>query len=365
MRLSRQTILINGRFLEQPVTGVQRYAREVLGSLDDLLESGWIDRERFQLVCLASRAARAVPDWKWIRVEIVGRWTGNLWEQVDLPRAARGQLCFSPANVGPFFLSGQVVTIHDTSVFAIPQAYSLPFRWKHRVLYNRLGQTARMILTVSEFSKRELARWCGLPTGRIRVIPEGREHILRIPADSTVFERLKIGLKPYFLCVGSNSPHKNFGVVLDALSRLKHKDFEVIIAGGDFSRVFQSPTRIMPENARRVGYLQDAELRALYQNAAGFIFPSLYEGFGLPPLEAMTCGCPVLCSNATSLPEVGGDAVLYFDPLNADELARLMEQLAAEPGLQSALRQKGARRAEQFSWQATARATWEALRLGS
>ena len=361
MSPTSQTILINGRFLDQPETGVQRYSREVLRAMDNLLASGWIDREGYRLVCLAPHSARNLPDWKWIQMETVGRRTGNLWEQLDLPWAARGRLCFSPANVGPYFLPGQVVTIHDVSVFAVPQAYSLPFRWKHRILFRRLGQTARTILTVSEFSKRELVRWCGIPAGKIRVIPEGREHILRAPADSTVFERLRIGVKPYFLCVGSNSPHKNFGVVLEAMARLERKDFEVIIAGGDFGRIFQTQTHVLPENARRVGYLQDAELRALYQRAAGFIFPSLYEGFGLPPLEAMTCGCPVLCSNASSLPEVGGDAVRYFDPTDAGELARQMEQLAATPGLQAELREKGARQAELFSWQKAAQATWAAF----
>ena len=361
MSPTQQTLFINGRFLEQPVTGVQRYSREVLRALDDLLVSGWIDRERYRFICLASRAARDLPPWKWIRVETVGRRTGNLWEQLDLPWAARGRLCFSPANVGPYFLPGQVVTIHDASVFAMPQAYSLPFRWKHRTLYRRLGQTARTILTVSEFSKRELVRWCGILPAKIRVIPEGREHILRVPADATVFERLNIGSLPYFLCVGSNSPHKNFGVVLEALARLECKDFEVIIAGGDFAKVFQAQAQPLPENARRVGYLQDAELRALYQRAAGFIFPSLYEGFGLPPLEAMTCGCPVLCSNASSLPEVGGAALRYFDPTDAAQLAQQMAQLASDPALQAELRRKGTRQAELFSWAKTAQATWEVL----
>jgi glycosyltransferase involved in cell wall biosynthesis len=361
MSPTQQTLFINGRFLEQPVTGVQRYSREVLRALDGLLASEQIDRERYQLVCLASCAARDLPNWKWIRVETVGRRTGNLWEQLDLPWAARGRLCFSPANVGPYFLTGQVVTVHDASVFAVPRAYSLPFRWKHRILFRRLGQTARTILTDSEFSKRELVRWCGISAAKIRVIPLGREHILRAPADSTVFERLRIGSRPYFLCVGSNSPHKNFSVVLEALARLERKDFEVIIAGGDFARVFQAQDHALPENARRVGYLQDAELRALYQRSVGFIFPSLYEGFGLPPLEAMTCGCPVVCSNASALPEVGGDAVRYFDPADAGELADQMEQLAADSVLQAALRAKGARQAERFSWEKTAQATWQAL----
>ncbi len=361
MSPATQTLLINGRFLEQPITGVQRYSREVLCALDNWLATGWIDNERYQLICLASRAAHDVPNWKRIRLETVGRHTGNLWEQLDLPLAACGRQCFSPANVGPYFLPGQVVTIHDASVFAFPQAYSLPFRWKHRILFCHLGKTARTILTDSEFSKHELVRWCGIPPAKIQIIPLGREHILRVPSDPGVFERLRIGSRPYFMCVGSNSPHKNFGVVLEALARLEQRNFEVIIVGGNFDRVFQSQAYPLPENARRVGYLQDSELRALYQRAAGFIFPSSYEGFGLPLLEAMTCGCPVICSRAASLPEVGGDAVLYFDPADAGELASQMERLAADPALQAELREKGTSRAEQFSWTGTAKAVWEVI----
>ena len=245
--------------------------------------------------------------------------------------------------MGPFFLPGQVVTIHDASVFAVPQAYSFLFRWKHRILARQMGQTARTILTVSEFSKRELVRWCRIPAGQNPGHPDGQgAYPARTGRSDGIFERLQIGDSPYFLCVGSNSPHKNFGVVLEALARLKHMNFEVIIAGGDFTRVFQAQSHALPENVRRVGYLEDAELRALYQRAAGFIFPSFYEGFGLPPLEAMTCGCPVLCSNASSLPEVGGEAVLYFDPADAGQLARLMEQLAADPALQAELRRERA-----------------------
>lgn len=361
MNSTSRTIFINGRFLEQPVTGVQRYCRELLRALDEQLASGQLDSHGFRVVCLASRAARDLPDWKWIQLQTVGQRTGNLWEQLDLPWAARGAVCFSPANAGPYFLPGQVVTIHDASVFAVPQAYSLPFRWKHRTLFRRLGQTARAVLTVSEHSRRELVRWCGIRPEKIRVIAEGREHILRVAADPAVFERLGAGSRPYFLCVGSNSPHKNFSLVLAALARLERQDFDLIIAGGDFSRVFQGQAYALPANARRVGYLPDADLRALYQRAAGFIFPSFYEGFGLPPLEAMTCGCPVLCSNASSLPEVGGDAVLYFDPTDAAQLAGLMERLAADPDLQAGLRQKGACQAEKFSWQSAARETWEVL----
>ena len=356
-----QTIWINGRFLEQPVTGVQRYSREVLNALDEFLSSQALPGQTHRLVCLASQAARDIPNWKNIAFKVVGQRTGNLWEQIDLPLAIRGGVCFSPANVGPFFLSGQVVTIHDASVYAVPQAYSLAFRWKHQVLFRRLGKTARSIITVSEFSRQELARWCDIPLQKIQTIPEGCEHILRTGEDSSVFERLQVGSKPYFLCVGSNSPHKNFDLVLQALSQLEHTAFELIIVGGDFNKVFKGQVHSLPPTARRVGYLKDSELRALYRRSAGFIFPSLYEGFGLPPLEAMACGCPVLCSNAASLPEVGGKAALYFDPYDASGLAWQMQRLAADAALQADLRARGLLQAEQFTWEKTARATWKIL----
>lgn len=348
---------VNGRFLQQPLTGVQRYARELLRAVDQLIEAGEIAPSALQVTCLTPPGVVSDENWKHIAVRASGRLPGNLWEQVDLAWGGRDGVLFSPCNTGPFLTAGQVVTLHDASVFAFPNAYSRSFRLKYQVLMRRFGKTARKIITVSQFSKIELARWCGIDPEKIEVIPHGHEHLNRVTADPSIFKRASIGEKPYLLMVGSSSPHKNAAGVFNALDLLKRTDFEVVMAGGAFPRVFNGQQVALPVNVCQVGYVSNQELRALYENARGFIFPSFYEGFGIPVLEAMAFGCPVISSNAASLPEVGGEAVLYFDPANPQEIAEKIACLVDQPDLQTELREMGSRQLEKFSWQQTARQT--------
>lgn len=354
-------ITINGRFLEQPVTGVQRYSLELLGALDALLAQQPAKARSTALRCLTPPGCTHLPAWNFLDIQTVGHLSGNLWEQVDLPRAARGQLLFSPANIGPYLAPRQVVTIHDPSVFAVPYAYSFLFRLKYRTLIRRLGQIALRIITVSEFSRRELGRWCGIPAQRIQVIYEGHEHILRHPPDESIFDRHSIGQRPYFLTVGSNSPHKNFATAAAAFDMARLPAVDLVVTGGEFSKVFKTPALPAAGSLVRTGYLSDAELRALYQRAVGLIYPSRYEGFGLVPLEAMACGCPVICSSAASLPEVCGDAVLYSPPDDAAQFSAHLQRLLADPALRARLSAAGRAQAARFTWQQAARETWNVL----
>ena len=133
------------------------------------------------------------------------------------------------------------------------------------------------------------------------------------------------------------------------------------MAGGSFSKVFAKTNSIESPNILHLGYVTNEQLRALYENATAFVFPSLYEGFGLPPLEAMACGCPVLCSNRASLPEVCGDAALYFDPMNTPEIISRISELMGNPELQSALKAKGWEQASLYTWEQAARQLVEAI----
>lgn len=348
---------VNGRFLQQPLTGVQRYAREMLRAVDQIIEAGEIDPGTLQITCLTPPGVISDGNWKHIATRASGRLPGNLWEQLDLAYSSRDGVLFSPCNTGPFLTVGQVVTLHDASVFAFPNAYSRLFRLKYQVLMRRFGKTARKVITVSQFSKKELVRWCGIEPEKIEVIPHGHEHLNRVTSDTSIFKRANIGAKPYLLMVGSSSPHKNAAGVFTALDLLKRTDFEVVMAGGVFPRVFNGQPVALPVNVHQVGYVSNSELRALYENALGFIFPSFYEGFGIPVLEAMAFGCPVISSNAASLPEVGGDAVLYFDPADPQDIAEKIACLVDQPGLRASLREKASQQIEKFSWQQTARQT--------
>jgi glycosyltransferase involved in cell wall biosynthesis len=358
--LTAKTIFINGRFLTQPVTGVQRHSLELLRHIDLILADGTLSQVA-RFVCLAPREKFAHPGWENIEIRLVGVNTGNLWEQIDLPMYARGEMLFSPANIGPCYYRNQVVTFHDASVFAVPEAYSWSFRAKYSYVFRQLSQRARRILTVSDFSGQQLARYLKIAPARFTVIPNGSNHLDVIEPDTQILQRNHLTKGSYLFMVASQSAHKNLRNVFEALKLVK-TDIKVVAAGGSFKRVFQDTgVQEYPANVQILGYINDRELKALYENALGFIFPSTYEGFGLPMLEAMRCGCPVLCSNAASLPEVAGEAALYFDPHQVDDIARVFNDFLSTPQLHEELRLKGLQQAARFEWSATAQQTLEVL----
>jgi glycosyltransferase involved in cell wall biosynthesis len=356
------TIFINGRFLTKSITGVQRYAIELLSQMDVLLEKA--EYHDLKLVCLVSSELDTLPEWKNLETRKVGFNRGNVWEQIDLPFYARGRLLFSPANTGPLYYSNQVITFHDASIFAMPEAYSRAFRAKYWFVFKNLVRIARLILTDSHFSQQELAHYLKVPPERFSVILLGGDHFKKIQPDLTILQKYGLSKGTYLLTVASQSRHKNFDRVLDA-ARVVKPDVGFIAVGGSFRQVFQKSYEMeqqaMLPNFRALGYVNDNELIALYENALGYIFPSMYEGFGLPVLEAMNCDCPVLCSTAASLPEVGGEAVLYFDPLDTDSLVAVIERFLADPTLMADLRVKGREHAKGFIWKKTARETLDAL----
>ena len=350
-----QTIFINGRFLSQPVTGVQRYAQELLHYFDILLTE-----EKFhniRLICLAPKTEFINPVWNNIEIRKVGINQGNLWEQFDLVFYAKGHLLFSPANTGPFYYSNQAITIHDASVFRMPEAYSFAFRTKYAFIIKCFSRIARLNLTDSRFSQQELSHFLGVDEERFKVVLLGGDHFRNIQADASVLQKHGLIQNGYFFTVASQSLHKNFGAIVRAAEEFDG-DIQFVAAGGNFNKVFQrtEPVKI-PSNLHLMGYINDNELKALYENALGFIYPSFYEGFGLPVLEAMICGCPVLCSSAASLPEVGGQAALYFDPLEINMMFEAIRRFLSDPGLRNKLQELGYEHVAKFTWENTARQT--------
>ena len=358
---SPQTIYINGRFLSQPATGVQRYAVELVRAWDGMLSRGEIKDHDWRIELLTPRLHGIIPQFNCIPVRQVGMLQGNRWEQVELPWHARGKFLFNPCNTGPGFKRDQAVTIHDASVFAVPHSYSLAFRIKYKIIISILSRSAAPIFTDSSFSRDELAKFCHVNPGRFQVVPLAADHILYTQPDEDVFQKHGMGSKPFFLAVGSNAPHKNLTVLAQALALLSDPNFDGVIAGGDFKKVFQTGQLASQDALKRIGYVSEGELKALYQRAEALVFPSLYEGFGLPPLEAMACGCPVICAKAASLPEVCGDAALYFNPHDPRDLADKLLALINDRALQDDLRKKGYSQAQKFTWSKTGQQTWAAL----
>lgn len=349
-------VYVNGRFLSHPITGVERFAAEVISALDKLLghcPTAHLSQGRVQL--LVPQNACKELSLHYIRTRRIGRLKGHLWEQLELLAASSDGVLVGLANTGPLWHRRQLITIHDASVFANPGNFSLAFRSWYRLLIPRLGRRAKKILTVSEFSKGELIRYCEFPETKIEVVYNGVDHIIREPADAYFVSGRNIIPGNYLLCVATSSPNKNIGLVTDALQFLDGVDLDLVTVGGTNSKVFSESSLSRNRRVHELGYVSDRQLRALYENALCFVFPSLYEGFGIPALEAMACGCPVIVARTSALPESCGNAALYCDPRDPHDLAVKLRSVLEDEQLRDRLRRAGHARVEQFSWETCAR----------
>jgi len=344
---------INGRFLGRSVTGVDRFAGEWLRAVDRLRQAGDPCAAPLDIRLLVPRGVEPPAGLATIPCDVVGRLHGHAWEQLELPVAARDGWLVNLCNSGPLATRRQLVVIHDVATFRVGEAYSRAFRaWYGRMvpwLYRRAGRVA----TVSRFSRSEMAELFG-PRDDVIVLPEGVDHVRGATADPSILDRHGLRQRPYVLAVSSQSPHKNFSAVVAAVQSIGDAPFDVVVAGGQNPKVFGGGAPL-PDFVRYVGYVSDAELVALYRNAACFVFPSRYEGYGLPPVEAMACGCPVLAARAASMPEVLGEAAIYFDPGDPAELAARLTDLMADASERERRKQLGLNHVEGLKWEVAAR----------
>jgi glycosyltransferase involved in cell wall biosynthesis len=355
-------VALNGRFLSQRVTGVQRHARELVRALDQLLQHDHEAGRELEFLLLTPPGAESNLELSRIETRQVGRLRGQLWEQIELPLYGRNSLLVNLANTAPTVGWDQMVMIHDASVFAVPEAYSVSFRLWYRSMLPHWAHRARLVLTNSEFSRTELSQWLRISADKVRVVGGGHEHILRTPPDDGVLGRNGLGRRPYVLGVSSLSRHKNLEAVRATSELLGSVACDYVLVGPANPRVFGYTLRDAPSQVIHLGYVTDAELRALYSHAACLLYPSRYEGFGIPPLEAMACGCPVVTSRAASLPEVCGDAALYADPDDVRQIATAVRRLLCEEGLGDELRRRGREQAKRWSWARSAGSTLSAVR---
>lgn len=306
---------INGRFLTQRITGVQRYAREMTLALDQLLQEKPSDHSEYTILAPKNIIDR-LP-CKRIQFKVCGHLSGHLWEQIELPYYAKDGYLLNFCNCAPLIKKNQAVTIHDAAIAAFPAAYSWKFRLWYRIMYTVLGKHLNTIFTVSNFSRSELNKYFGIPKEKIHVTYNGVEHLKAIQPDDRILAKIP---KDYVLAVSSQNPTKNFKLVLEVAEQLP--DIHFVIAGGSNAKVFTGKKEKALANVHYVGYVSDQELVALYRHARVFVYPSLYEGFGIPPLEAMLNGCPVIAAEKASLPEVLESNVLYCNPFYKKDLER-------------------------------------------
>src|SRR3954464_14343636 len=238
---------------------------------------------------------------------------GQAWEQLLLPAAAmrrKARAIYNPANLAPLAWRSNVVQIHDAVALRHPEWYSPAYvRWQRAVM-PRIARRAKLVITVSEFSRAELIEFLGVPGERIRVVPGGVDARFSAPIDpDPVRTRLRL-TKPYVLAVGDRGPRKNLAALRPAIPLLRKEGIELVLAGG--GRGHQLGAAL--DGARDLGYVADDDLPALYAGARAFALPSLHEGFGLTVLEAMAAGVPVVASGRGALPEVVPGAGVVADP---------------------------------------------------
>ncbi|MBE0428831.1 MAG: glycosyltransferase family 4 protein [Thermoleophilia bacterium] len=364
---------INGRSIFRQLTGVQHYAREVTRALLDL-ESGvrftvFSGREGRRNESGLPLATSALPAG--------GPGRGLVWEQTVLRKMAKKadiDVLFNPANVAPLYppVPG-VVTIHDLTFLLFPEYFSRGFALYYRAAVPLIARQASRVITDSESTRMDLENRLGLPSGKISVIPLGVSPAFRRRVTRKEMEevRRRHGLPArFFLSVSSLEPRKNLRGVLEAYRLLPDEvtDGHKLVIAGTGNRIFAEAgmagalNRLRPGSLYSPGYLPAGDLPAVYRMATALVFPSFYEGFGLPVLEAMAASTPVITSNRSSLPEVAGNAAVLIDPDNREELAAAMELVASDSGTRNLLMERGKKRAAKFTWQKTAKSTLEVLR---
>jgi len=286
-----------------------------------------------------------------------------LWDVVPIPHRwmfpEKMDLSIFFNYVVPPNIDGKVITtIHDMTCLRFPETVKQGTlgRLKRGISYSL--ERSDHILTISEFSKREIMELLSVPEEKISVI-SCAFSLNGTGADWRQIEEKWQLRKPYLLYVGTIEPRKNLTRLLKAFSLLKRENsipHQLVLAGGkgwNNEEIYRTAKEM--ENVIFTGYISEEEKIALYQNAEVFLFPSIYEGFGIPPLEAMTCGCPVVCANAASLPEVVGDAARLVDPLDEADIAQGIWEVLSNEELRNQMREAGYRQAKKYSWNNSAK----------
>jgi glycosyltransferase involved in cell wall biosynthesis len=292
-----------------------------------------------------------------------------LWQQSLALRQLKADWYLANFFLPPFLPCRGAVVVHDLSFRAHPEYFPRTVAWYMRWLTGWAMQQARRILTVSEFSRQELCRFYPVDPAKVVVVPNGvgTEFQPASPATAAADQAIlaRYGLRtPYILALGNIHPRKNLARMLEAYGCLRQqRDAAPAMVWAGMPR-WDSSELLRQARAAGViltGFVAQADLPALYRQATMLVYPSLYEGFGLPPLEAMACGAPVVTSNTTSLPEVVAEAALLVDPTNTEEIMAAMARLLDDASLRQHLQQAGLARAAEFSWTRTAQSLLASL----
>jgi glycosyltransferase involved in cell wall biosynthesis len=354
----------DGRAFVSPAAGVRRYVTNVVTALLSL-------DEPIEVIALGGPGSDALPANVGFCADPAHPPTNLGWTLVGLPRAAARagvSLIHAPAYTAPFWSRAPVVlTIHDVSYELYPEWYPYRRDWMRRAFYRRSAHAAAQIMTVSEFSASEIVKAYGIPRQRIAVVPLGVEAHSFGPADRATACQLPTEVvAPFLLHVGDLHERRNLGVIVEAMFEARRHfgsapALSLVLAGVDRGVGDALCALAEEQGARdavvRLGPVGEPLLRSLYHCATALVYPSLYEGFGLPLLEAMASGTPVIASRAAAIPEVVADAGMLVEPEDTAAWADAIVKVVNDEHLREQLRTRGLARASTFTWERTARAT--------
>jgi glycosyltransferase involved in cell wall biosynthesis len=355
------SLVVNGRFLSQELSGVQRYALELTRAL---VASGADLR-------VACPADVTIPEELSDVTVRVGHLRGHAWEQRELPAFARsqGSPLWSPGNTGPVVYRRQLVTLHDMFPYSFRQFHTRAFRLWYRAVHRGLALRRVRFAAVSAYTRDEIVRYLGVPAESISIVPNGIGERFRRVEESAAREVAgRLGFPPrYVLSLGAASGRKNIDRLIAAWSQVRqaYPGVELVLAGGTppariFAASRSSGEGRLADGVRRVERIPEGDLPAIYSAADALVMPSLAEGFGLPPLEAAACGTPIVVSGNSALVEVFGPAgAVLVDPYSIDSIAHgVMEALGAPSSIAAPDR---ARLVSGYSWSRSAERLMVAL----
>ena len=338
---NKKTYVVNGKFMSDRMQGIVRYGREILNSLDKLLS----EEDEVKIILAVPNNAVDVPAFKNIEVIELGQKTGITWEQTELRKYIKENKSYTLlnfCNVTPFFVRPGITTVHDIMYKTFPENYKslrnkISRLW-HCIQYRYIFSHEKLIITVSEFSKKEIERSYPKSKGKIHVIPNGWQHVLEYKENSE-WQMTYPFLEPgrYYFSLATLAANKNVNWTIEVAK--KNPDSVFAIGG----KIYGSEYENIPENIHLLGFISDEDACSLIRHCKAFLYPSLYEGFGIPPLEALGLGAEVISSDATSLPEVLGTSARYFDPHDYDvDIDHLLEASVDQDAL------------EKYSWDKSA-----------
>lgn len=344
-------IYVNGRFFEYNLTGVVRYSIAVLEEIDKLLNN---NKYRFLKICLLLPPnVNHITKYENIEVKKVGTHNGAYWEQWDILHYTKDGWLLSLASTGPILKRKQIIVMHDAKMAR---------KWKSDARFRQryflfcmgliLGKTLKKIITISQYAKIELEQYFYINPSKITVAYEGYEHILKIEEDKNTLNKYFLNKKQYILAVGGGSAKNNI-LTVKAMQLINKKNIKLVLTGNIPENVL---TKLKSyENVELIGRVSDEELVSLYKNALCLCFPSIAEGFGIPPVEAMALGCPVIVSDRDSLPEVCGKAALYCNPNDVNSLVKQLNLIVTNKNIGKQLVEEGEKNLKRFSWKKTAK----------